>query len=66
MTATVTGVFDSTDQIRNVEEDLRASGIPSEKIHVDAQAREIKILIPEATRPEILEILNRHNPTSIH
>lgn len=65
MTATVTGVFDSTDQIRNVEEDLRASGIPSEKIHVDEQTMEIKIMIPETTRPEIMEILNRHNPVRV-
>lgn len=65
MTATVTGVIDSTGQIRNVEEVLRASGIPSEKIDVDEQAMEIKIMIHETTKPEIMEILNRHNPVRV-
>jgi hypothetical protein len=65
MTATVTGTYDSTDQVRNAEDDLLATGIPSEKIYVDEQARQIKIMIPEATKPEIVEILNRHKPISI-
>ncbi len=65
MTATVTGIYDSTDQIRNVEDDLLASGIPSEKIFVDEQARQIKVIIPETTKPEIVEILNRHKPVRI-
>ncbi|MHB1188897.1 hypothetical protein [Thiobacillus sp.] len=65
MTATVTGIYDSTDQIRNAEDDLLASGIPSEKIFVDEQARQIKVIIPETTKPEIVEILNRHKPVRL-
>jgi hypothetical protein len=65
MTATVTGTYDSTDQVRNVEDDLLATGIPSEKIYVNEQARQIKVIIPETTKPEIVEILNRHKPVSI-
>ncbi len=65
MTATVTGTYDSTDQIRNAEDDLLATGIPSEKIYVDEQARQIKVMIPETTRSEIVEILNRHKPVSV-
>lgn len=65
MTSTVTGTYDSTDQVRNAEDDLLATGIPSEKIYVDEQARQIKIMIPEATKPEVVEILTRHKPISI-
>lgn len=65
MTATVTGTYNSTDQVRNVEDDLLATGIPSEKIHVNEQTKQIKVIIPETTKPEIVEILNRHKPVSI-
>lgn len=65
MTATVTAIYESTDQIRNVEDDLLATGIPKEKIYVDEQARQIKVIIPETTKAEIVEILNRHQPGSV-
>lgn len=65
MTEEVIGVYDDAGAIKNVEDDLRALGIPSEKIHPDADNRRIRVVIPEATRAEIIEVLKRHEPTEI-
>ncbi len=65
MFVTVTGTYDSADKIRNAEDDLRASGIPNEKILVDQNAKQIKVMIPEDTKPEIVELLGRHAPSSL-
>lgn len=65
MFVTVTGTYDSIDKLRNAEEDLRATGIPSEKIFVYEEAKQIKVMIPETTKPEILELLGRHDPTQV-
>lgn len=66
MTATVTGTFDTTDQVRNFEDDLLAMGIPGEKIFANEQAKEIKAIIPEVSKPEIVEILNRNKPINVN
>ena len=60
MSSTVTGTFESIDQARNVEDDLLASGIPSESIYIDEPAKAIRVLMPEATRATVVEILERH------
>ena len=65
MSNTVTARFESNDQATNAEDELRSSGIPSEKIYVDKAAKTIKVLIPEATRPGVIEILQRHRLTGI-
>lgn len=65
MNVTITGIYDSTDKIKNAENDLHSTGIPSEKIYVDMSAMQIKVIIPETTKAEILEILGRHNPTQL-
>lgn len=65
MSTTVTGTYNSIDKVRNAEDDLRAIGIPNEQFFVDEIAMQVKVLIPEATKPEILELLNRHSPTQL-
>lgn len=65
MTVRLTGTFDSVDKVRNAEEDLLATGIPQEEIFVDENSKIIKVNVPDTAKPEILEILNRHNPTKV-
>ncbi len=65
MTHTVTGTYGSKDQLRNAREDLVAVGIPSEKIYVDDALHKLRVLIPEATTPTIVEIFQRHGLQSI-
>ena len=66
MTAVVTCTYDSADKVHNAREDLVATGIPQEEIYVDEESNQIKIMIPDVTKPEIIEILNRHEPTQIN
>lgn len=65
MNVTVSGTYESADAARNVEEQLVAYGIPQENIFVDEDARQIKVTTPEATKPEIVAILNQHKPTRV-
>ncbi len=61
MTMTVTGTYESAAQIKNTQEDLIATGIPQEQIFVDKENYHIKVMIADATEPEIEDILKRHN-----
>ena len=62
----VVATYKNVRVMTNVEEDLLATGIPNEKIKVDKEHRKIRVLVPEITKSEILEILNRHDPTEVH
>lgn len=64
MTKTVTGTYESTDQIKNARDDLIATGVPQEQIFVDEDNLQIKVMIADATEPEIEDILKRHDASS--
>lgn len=66
MTAAVVATYKNIRAITNVEDDLLSTGIPIEKIKVDREHRKIRVMVPDATQAEIMEILNRHAPTEIH
>lgn len=66
MTAALVATYKNVRAITNVEDDLLSTGIPSEKIKVDREHRKIRVMAPDATQAEIMEILNRHGPTEIH
>jgi hypothetical protein len=66
MTEALVATFKDVRAITNVEDDLISTGIPSEKIKIDRDHRKIRVLVPDATRAEVLEILNRHNPAEVH
>lgn len=65
MNVTITGRFESEIQLKSAEDDLRATGIPREKIYVDTPAMTLKVITPETSKPEILELLGRHNPVQV-
>lgn len=60
MIRTLTGAYSSIEQARNVEDELRSSGMPREKIYIDEESKTIKVMIPDATVPGVLAILERH------
>lgn len=64
MTKTVTGTYQSATQIKNVRSDLIAIGIPQEQIFVDEENQQIKVMIADATEPEVEDILKQHDATS--
>ncbi|GAB4361856.1 MAG: hypothetical protein Kow006_32840 [Gammaproteobacteria bacterium] len=63
---TLTGTYKNRDAIRNTLEDLLATGIDREKVFVDEDHTQIKVMVPDAIRNEVTEILNRHQPTELH
>lgn len=65
MNMTITGNFNSKDQVRNAREDLVASGIPQEQMFTDEEHYQLKVMAPAEVEPEILEILNRHAPQGV-
>jgi len=66
MTAAVVATYKDGSTVRNVEDDLRSTGIPMEEIHIDKDHFKVRVTIPDATKAEVLEILQRHNPAEIH
>lgn len=68
MNKILTATFDSVDNLKAAENDLLTAtiaGFPREKIHVDKERNEIKVIIPETTKPEVLRILNDHHPRAV-
>ncbi len=66
MTGAVVATYKDLKTVSNVEDDLISTGIPNEKIKVDREHLKIRVMFPETTRSEIMEILNRHAPAEIH
>ena len=66
MTEALVATFKDVRAIANVEDDLLSTGIPSEKIKIDRDHRKVRVFVPDATRSEVQEILNRHNPAEVH
>jgi hypothetical protein len=65
MTAIVASYKDAMT-IKNVRDDLISTGIPGEQIKVDKDHFKVRVMVPERTKAEIMEILNRHEPSEIH
>lgn len=63
MNTTLTGRFEQLDQARVAREEMIAAGIPQDKIFIDEDQRQIKVIIPEEQSPQILEIFSSHDIT---
>jgi hypothetical protein len=63
MNEVISRVYASATGAKNAMEDLLATGIPREEIYLDAETHEIKVMVPASARPEVTEILQRHQPT---
>jgi len=66
MSITLTGTYENMDAVRNTLDDLISTGIDREKVFVDKEHTQIKVMIPQTIQREVTEILNRHNPTEMH
>ena len=65
MTAVVASFKDAAT-IMNVKDDLLSTGIPDDTIKIDKEHFKIRVMVPEQTEDEIIEILKRHKPAEIH
>ncbi len=66
MIKTITTLFTSRDQVRNVCDDLISSGIDAEKVFADHEHFMVKVMIPDDIEREVTEILSRHKPNMMH
>jgi hypothetical protein len=66
MTEAVVATYNDVTTVKNVEDDLRSTGIPLEDIRLDNDNFKVRVTIPRVTKPEVLEILKRHNPVEVH
>ncbi|SFU71973.1 hypothetical protein [Halomonas korlensis] len=65
MTQTVTAAYGSIDKAANAYDELISEGFPREKLFLDKNTNEVKVIVPETSQPEAEEILNRHEPDGI-
>jgi len=62
MSKTITKTYRSVGALHNVKEDLVATGIDQEEIYLDDDKKQLKVMFPATIEPEIVEILDRHQP----
>ena len=62
MVKTMKATYDSSETVDNVVLDLIGTGIPRDNIFYDKTTHLVEVNTPEATEPEVSEILKRHNP----
>ena len=65
MARVLTARYASGDAAHNAHEDLIDTGYPSEKVRLDREAAEVKVITSVEGEPEAREILGRHEPTEV-
>ncbi len=65
MPKTLTGKYGSGDTAHNAHEDLIHTGFPSEKVFLDREKAEVKVIASDSNEREAREILGRHQPSDI-
>ena len=58
-----TATYGSADILENIFDDLVNIGLPSEKIFINQIELQVKVISGPEIEAEILEVINRHNPT---
>ena len=66
MYKTITATYTDKMALKNVADELVNKDIPRENFFIDEKVSQVKVMMPESTEPEIMDILNRHGPTEIH
>lgn len=65
MAETINANYDSIDKAKNAVDDLVATGIDREKVYLDEQAIQVKVIAANIIEREIVEILERHQPLEV-
>ncbi|MBA6328207.1 hypothetical protein H4J46_09695 [Colwellia sp. MB02u-6] len=66
MYKTITAKYKDKDALTNVADELLNKDIPRENFFIDEKISQIKVMMPESAKQEIIDILNRHGPTEVH
>ena len=59
----ITATYGSDDMLENILDDLVNIGLPTEKIFINQIELQVKVISGPEIEAEILEVMNRHNPT---
>ncbi len=65
MTKVLTARYETVGAAHNAHEDLIDTGYPAEKVHLDREAAEVKVITSTDGEREAREILGRHQPAGI-
>ncbi len=65
MTETISATYSSVDKAKNAVDDLVSTGIDREKVFLDEDAVQVKVITANVVEPEITEILKRHDPSEV-
>ena len=65
MTETISATYSSVDKAKNAVDDLVSTGIDREKVFLDEETVQVKVITANVVEPEITEILKRHDPTKV-
>ncbi|MCE8004036.1 hypothetical protein [Billgrantia ethanolica] len=65
MTQTVTATYHDLMRAANAYDELIAEGFPREKLYFDKEASQIKVIVPDDSKPEAEKILSRHQPDDL-
>ncbi len=65
MPEVITATYGSMGQAENAVDDLISTGIDSEKVFLDDTTMQVKVMVPNTIRPEVMQILQRHNPNQV-
>jgi len=65
MTQTITAVYPNLDAGRNALDDLVADGFDCEKVFLDEENLQVKVMAPDAVKANAEEILRRHDPKDL-
>jgi hypothetical protein len=65
MAKALTARYGAADAARNAHEDLVGVGYPREKLWLDVETAQVKVIAAEDAEREAREILDRHQPDSI-
>lgn len=65
MTQTVTATYLDLMKATNAYDELISKNFPREKLHFDKEANQVKVIVPDESKPDVEEILNRHQPDDL-
>lgn len=65
MNKTLKGDFTDETTMANVADELVNDGIPREKIFIDKDKLEVKVIIPAATESQVRRVFDKHGVKNI-
>ena len=65
MSTTVTSRYGDLQAARNAREELIDKGFPSEKVFLDKDKAEVKVIASQSNEREVREILDSHQPAEV-